>query len=534
MHITSALVLAVELKTSALPRDARAFVSALQLVFSRVLADQSNGGALPSELFLAFAAVVLHADAALQDHKSPARARYTSATPSFRYVRQTVAKLQQQLASFSDQPELLCFESRNRSVIAAVFVISTIPQFVTDCLPAAQIGFIRRSLELCMRTSLSQCEHNPSNDFVFHQQVCKCISEYPTTLASAHVQLIHRERACETNVHFLTNLAAQGASSNTICRFVYTAIMGSEFTPYAAVAYVSMLSLINVNTSLLLRGARRRLAPCIAQDTHALRALVQLTMVILVNKQLIASTRKRVVFVLRFTSHVLAKRMEEERSTPRIFAPEALQELWVSFARAMVACIESVTEAETVVFAIVECLSHLVAQKEVMFGAARDYLLGNLPEVLLERYLFRDKPTLVEERIMHVVISLDALSKAASDKRSYETLIHAITKCADHVKSGSRAERLVGVFALRCLTRCSEQVVNVALDKMTSFIATNKQRKEMFLPLVRAAVLGMDTGKKDVCVAWMMRIFGDMTQAQPHSIINADAEDKMKSRMAKL
>lgn len=535
MRIVSALALAVDAKMAALPTRAPAFVSALQQVFTRVLADQRGRPALPSQLFLAFAAVVLHADpASRKDESAAARPTSTSAESAISFVRKTVAELQQPLANFSEQPELLCFESRNRSTIATVFVVCTIPRFVADYLPPAQIALIRRALELCMRTSLNQPEQIPSTHFVFHKQLCKCISEYPTTLASAHAQFIHTERACETNVHFLTNLAEQGATSNTICRFVYTAVTGSQFTSHSPVAYVSVLSLINVNSSLLLRAAVRRLAPSIARDTQALGALVKLSLVILVSRQRIDATENRAVFVLRFMSHVLAKRVEEETSVQTSFSAEALQELWISLAKGTIACIERETETETIVFAIVECLAHLTAQKEAMFKAAQDYLLRTLPKVMLEKYLFRDMPKFVEKRILHVAIALDALSKAACDKRAYETLSQAITKCADHVESGSRAERLVGVFVLRCLTRCSEQVVNVALDKMTSFIATNKQRKAMFLPLVRAAVLGMDTAKKDVCVEWMMRVFGDMTQAHPDSVITADAVETMKSRLAKL
>lgn len=200
MRIVSALALAVDAKMAALPTRAPAFVSALQQVFTRVLADQRGRPALPSQLFLAFAAVVLHADpASRKDESAAARPTSTSAESAISFVRKTVAELQQPLANFSEQPELLCFESRNRSTIATVFVVCTIPRFVADYLPPAQIALIRRALELCMRTSLNQPEQIPSTHFVFHKQLCKCISEYPTTLASAHAQFIHTERACETN-----------------------------------------------------------------------------------------------------------------------------------------------------------------------------------------------------------------------------------------------------------------------------------------------------------------------------------------------
>ncbi|KAI0560240.1 hypothetical protein FGB62_120g126 [Gracilaria domingensis] len=178
----------------------------------------------------------------------------------------------------------------------------------------------------------------------------------------------------------------------------------------------------------------------------------------------------------------------------------------------MVFLVDGHPRSEPMLSASIQCVSQLMTQGDASTKFAASYLRESFTKVLIENYLFRDMPITMRERLVHVVHFLDAIASTTEDAQIFETFLTTLIESAEKV--GGKADRMVGILLLRCLTRCDEKVVSVALDKMTSFIGTNRHRKETFLPLVRAAVLGLDTAKKDVCVVWMMRLFGDMKQQQ--------------------
>eukprot|EP00737_Agarophyton_chilense_P002194 gb/GEZJ01002494.1/.p1 GENE.gb/GEZJ01002494.1/~~gb/GEZJ01002494.1/.p1 ORF type:complete len:743 (-),score=71.05 gb/GEZJ01002494.1/:4738-6966(-) len=440
--------------------------------------------------------------------------------PLIQFVNQILATFEPQICALVHTDHLNLFHSSHTTSISIIFIISSISLTASKFLSSARIQLIRRSIQTCMQTTKGTILHQHSKSTVshaaLHHHICRAITTHSNTLASAYANFIQQERSFQTAIHFLSSLVSPPPASQSTFHFVLIVIATTTVTPDIAVAYASILSFFDFETPLLQLTVIPRLSSSVASDDQATKALVQLTTVVLVNSSTsVSDIHRRLLFLVRFLSQVLSIRdgaLASTVSSPKCVLDEDAQNLWQVFVREMIAVIQTNLHSEHVVSAAVQCLSQLVGQRDICTKLAAEHLKSALTTVLVATYLFRDISTVMEKRLLHVVLFLDAVATTTFDRESFKAFLTTLVESAD--KQGVQADRIVGVLLLRCLTQCDEKVVSVALGKLTSFIGTSTHRKETFLPLVRAAVLGLDTGKKDVCVVWIMRLFGDLRQRQ--------------------
>lgn len=432
-------------------------------------------------------------------------------------VRDTIKYRMGILNQFGLSSGLQTSSSSNWDAITILLLSSSVSAFVVRVLDSEELHNFRLAIECLISQATKERSVGKDSD-AYHLQVHRCIKKHSITLGSAFARVVARERSVYSCIGFLQSLISQNATNLSACRFVFAAGMTCKWTPDISLAFLDVLSLARNQTVSTRESATQSLGAVICKDIDVISMLGEMVLCVIAEPTY-HGDHARANYLLRGLATVFAERRKKamhvaDRGKP-ISANSARNEeaetRWVLLVAHIMEAFKQNAGEEEFALACIDCFSRIMELKEITWCLAGQELIQKLPKVLLEDYLFVDLPVQQEKRLIHVVVVLDIICEKIADEETYSKFMAALMNNASRI--GERSDRIVGVLLLRCMTRCNEEVLDVALKAVTEFVGSNTDRKYRFLPLIRTAVLGADTAKKDKCVQWILEVFGNLTKS---------------------
>ena len=407
-------------------------------------------------------------------------------------------------------PKDVLIPKRLEPAVTMLVLLSWIPSCFSSLASSQQLRVIREATQVLMATSChSLSTTTASPEVAFNIMVQETVAKHHNAIEESYARIVQAERCFASALGFLSELASEYPTRTLPFSTTITTAGVCKYLPDVAVGFIDILSLSRNHTRTVFIFVNEKLAPHVSTDSSSIRILLKLVVSLMCQ----LSSKKhlhRASFLLSTLSSVLKSSITARQDASLLHVHEENEAMWLWLVNLIIEHLQRNVDSSNYVSACMSLSARVIRSANRELLSARESLLTRLPELLVQHFIFEEKLGNRRRRLLQTLLILDAISQSPSIEAYFRKWLSMIGEAGK--QGGIEAERTAGLLLFRAVVKCHPSLVGVSIDGASAFIGSDVSRKERLLPLAQAAVLGTDSGRKAVCVEWILECFGDLAR----------------------